>query len=92
MDTQHNFTAKIERLVKENDFLRKNKHLFARLPGREKEVLVLIATGNSSLEIAGAMNLAEDTIKTHRRNIKKKINAQNHYDIVYFAQAFGLIS
>ncbi len=92
VDTQHNFTAKIERLVKENDFLRKNKHLFARLTGREKEVLILIATGNSSLEIAGAMNLAEDTIKTHRRNIKKKINAQNHYDIVYFAQAFGLIS
>ena len=91
VDTQHNFSANVERLVKENDFLRKHKHLFAKLTAREKEVLVFIAKGSSSLEIAEIMNLSEDTIKTHRRNIKKKLKAQNHYDIVYFAQAFGLI-
>lgn len=91
VDTQHSFSANVERLVKENEFLRRNKHLISRLTNREKEVLVYIAKGSSSLEIAEEMNLAEDTVKTHRRNIKRKINAQNHYDIVYFAQAFGLI-
>ena len=35
--------------------------------------------------------ISEDTVKTHRRNIKKKINANNHYDVMKFAQAFDIL-
>lgn len=90
-DNRHTFTVKVDRLLKENNFLRQNKHLFALLTPREIEILKRIAKGKNSQEIAEELFVAEDTIKTHRRNIKRKIKVQSQYDLVYFAQCFDLL-
>lgn len=88
---EHNFSAKLERLLQENSFLHQNNHLYASLTKREKEILTLTAKDKTSAEIAETLFLSEDTVKTHRRNIKKKINVDNNYELIQFAQAFNMI-
>lgn len=91
VDTMHPIASKVEKLLEENDFLRKHHPIFASLTRREKEILKLMALGQSSLEIAGQLHISETTANTHRRNIRKKINAQTAYDVTHFARAFDLI-
>ncbi|MGX5819518.1 helix-turn-helix domain-containing protein [Chitinophaga lutea] len=87
----HHITAKLNRLLDENNFLRRNKLVFASLTGREKEILKLTALGHNSAEMAAALNISGKTVSTHRRNIKHKLGVQSSYDITRFAQAFDLI-
>lgn len=91
IDSLHHLTTKVNRLLEENNFLRRNQKIFAQLTKREKEILKLIALGNSAVEIAGKLHISEQTAVTHRRNIKAKLNAESNYDILRFAQAFDLI-
>lgn len=91
IDPQHHITSKVERLLEENNFLRRQKDLFAALTRREKQILALMARDKTSLDISKELFLSEETVKTHRRNIKKKIAAQNQYDVIKFAQAFDII-
>lgn len=91
VDAQHHIATKAQRLLEENDFLRKNYHVFDQLTKREKEILRLIALGDSSLEIAGKLGISDKTAKTHRKNIRRKLNIENTYDLVRFSQAFDLI-
>lgn len=91
IDAQHYFNSKVERLLQENTFLRNNKHAFALLTTREKEILKLLAQGLSSLDIAARLFISEATVNTHRRNLRSKLNAETPYDIIRFAQAFDLI-
>lgn len=44
-----------------------------RLSPREMEVCQLIQLGRTGAEIAGLLNLAFETIQTHRKNIRKKL-------------------
>lgn len=91
IDKEHYYNNKLERLIEENFFLKKNSSLFATIGKREKQILKLMAQGISSSDMALQLYLSEETIKSHRRNIRKKLNAETHYDIVKFAQAFDLI-
>jgi DNA-binding CsgD family transcriptional regulator len=91
VDVTHNITTKVQRLLEENNFLRHNHHLFDTLTKREKEILGMMARGHSSGAMAKKMNISEETVQTHRRNINRKLNPKNNYDIIRFAQAFDLI-
>ena len=91
IDAEHYFTPKIERLVQENKFLKEKQHIYASLSKREKEVLKCLALGHNSLEIAEKLFISEATVKTHRKNIRHKLNADSTFDLVRFAQAFNLI-
>lgn len=91
IDAKHFLVPKIERLVNENNFLRKNQQVFNALTKREKEVLRLMALGHNSIEMAKQLYISEATAKTHRRNIRNKLHAVNNYDLMQFAQAFDLI-
>lgn len=91
IDPLHHVTGKVNRLLEENNFLRRNQHIFSSLTRREKEILRLLALGLSAAEIAGKASISEKTAVTHRRNIKAKIGAQSSYDLTSFAQAFDLI-
>lgn len=91
VDAEHNVSSKVDRLMEENNYLRINKNSFAALTHREKTILCLMALDKSSSEMAAQLFISEDTVKTHRRNIKKKINAENQYDVMKFAQAFDML-
>lgn len=91
IDAMHHMTTKAERLLQENNFLRKNFKIFSRLTPREKEVLRLTALGKSAAEVAAELFIAETTAETHRRNIKAKLQVNTYFELSEYARAFDLI-
>lgn len=63
----------------------------ANLSDREKEVLTLIAKGNSNKLIARNLDLSVRTAETHRRNIKRKLKLNSTAELTQYAISQGLI-
>lgn len=82
---------KLERLVSEHTFLKDNLDLYTTLTKKERELLRLMALGRTPKEIAEQLSNSEKTVRTHRRNIKRKLQVKKEVDLVYFAQAFNLV-
>ena len=61
------------------------------LTKREKEILKLLANGNSTKEISEIYCVSEYTVKKHRENINRKIDCNKIHDLIRFADAFYLI-
>jgi DNA-binding CsgD family transcriptional regulator len=86
-----NLNHKVERLLDENNFLKNNFSKFSLLTKREKEVLSLIACGYSNLFITNKLFISINTVETHRKTIKHKLQACSTYELIRFARAFDLI-
>ena len=91
VDRMKHIENKAERLLKENMFFKDNLGKFLKLGKRAKEVLKLVALGKSSAEIAEELNISIDTVQTHRKNIKKKLNISSTFEFTEYARAFDLI-
>ncbi|MFE7526620.1 response regulator [Kitasatospora sp. NPDC057542] len=63
----------------------------AGLTGREEGVLRLMATGLSNPEIAQALAVSQETVKTHVGNVLSKLGAQNRTHAVVIAYESGLV-
>jgi DNA-binding NarL/FixJ family response regulator len=61
------------------------------LTGREQDVLRYIAHGLGNKEIGAALNLSENTIKTHVRNILSKLNLRSRAEAAAYAVQAGLV-
>ena len=57
------------------------------LTPREREVLELVVAGMLNKQIASALNLSEITVKIHRGQVMKKMNARSLADLVRKAEA-----
>lgn len=62
------------------------------LTSREVEVLERIIKGRPNKLIANEFNISESTIKTHRKNIMSKLNADNSITLLYNAFEANFIS
>lgn len=62
------------------------------LTPREREVLQLLAEGNSSKEIAGMLGVSGKTVDTHRRNIMEKLEIFSVAELTKYAVREGLTS
>lgn len=60
------------------------------LSQREREVLSLIARGQSSQEIAAELHIGEATVRTHVYRIRRKLNVPRRTHLVALAYRFGL--
>jgi two-component system, NarL family, response regulator NreC len=60
------------------------------LTAREREVLKLIAEGNTNQDIAELLCLSRKTVETHRGNIMDKLNLHKVADLVKYAIREGL--
>lgn len=69
-----------------DDFLKKYQ-----LTKREVEIIRLVCQELSNKEIADKLFLSELTIKTHRRNILRKLDIRNVAGLVNFAKENGLL-
>jgi DNA-binding NarL/FixJ family response regulator len=63
----------------------------AMLSSREQDLLALLADGYSNKIIAQRLNLSENTVKYHIKNILQKFNVQNRTEAVLHAIRTGLI-
>jgi DNA-binding NarL/FixJ family response regulator len=61
------------------------------LTHREREILVLIASGNTNQRIADLLDLSRKTVESHRTNIMKKLEAHDVTELVRYAIRMGLI-
>jgi len=64
---------------------------FQSLTKKEKEILKLIAQGYTNKNIGNMLYITENTVRTHREQIRYKIHAKSVFDIIKFANAFDLI-
>jgi two-component system, NarL family, response regulator NreC len=55
------------------------------LSPREKEVLQLLAQGQTNKEVAGVLNLSPHTVDTHRANLMQKLGLRNLADLILYA-------
>lgn len=55
------------------------------LTARESEILSAIGRGESSKQIAAALNLSFRTIEAHRQNIKRKLEIDGTADLIRYA-------
>jgi two-component system, NarL family, response regulator NreC len=62
------------------------------LTEREREILQLIAEGNTNREIAEMLTLSIKTIQAHRSNLMDKLGAHDRTDLVKYAIRVGMIS
>ena len=62
------------------------------LTQREREILQLLAEGQSSKEIASHLGVSVKTVETHRRNMMQKLNMRSVAELTKYAIREGLIS
>jgi FixJ family two-component response regulator len=66
------------------------KLCYDRLTLREREVMSLVVTGLMNKQVAARMELSEITVKIHRGNVMRKMEAQSLADLVRMAEILGI--
>ena len=81
------FCPKVKRLLQQDHVARLQRSggedRFELLTLREREVLQLIAEGNSNKEVAARLFLSVYTVETHRKNILEKLKLHGPRDYLY---------
>lgn len=62
------------------------------LSDRESEVLVLVAQGSSSKEIADELSISVHTVNTHRKNITRKTGIKSVAGLAVYAMLHGMVN
>src|SRR5712672_1925270 len=66
------------------------RHLFESLTRREREVLPLVISGLMNKQIAHRLEISEITVKIHRGQVMKKMEARSLADLVRMAEMLGI--
>jgi len=64
----------------------------AGLTSRQREILQLVAEGNSSKQVAAKLGISVKTVEAHRGQIMERLGVQDVTGLVRFAIRVGLIS
>jgi DNA-binding NarL/FixJ family response regulator len=79
------------------DYMRKLQRTGAEdsyelLTPREREILQLVAEGQSSKKIAGLLHLSVYTVETHRARLMQKLNLRGVPELILYAVRKGIVS
>jgi DNA-binding NarL/FixJ family response regulator len=89
------FTARVSKIVLAGylDHIQstKNEQLAPTLTPREREVIQLVAEGESSKQVAARLGISPKTAETHRNNVMQKLNLHSMVELVLFAVRNGII-
>jgi DNA-binding NarL/FixJ family response regulator len=90
------FTAKVSEMVLEG-FLKggpaseSGKATLGVLTAREREIVQLLAEGQSNKEVADTLGISVKTVETHRAHVMAKLNLHSMSDLVRYAVRNQLI-
>ncbi len=89
------FSPAISRMLMD-DYMRQMKEReiedsYELLTSREREILQLLAEGNSNKQVATLLNLSLYTVETHRGNILEKLNIHSVPELILYAVRKGVI-
>lgn len=62
-----------------------------QLTGRERDVLLGIARGQTNKEIAGELGISHRTVETHRESLMRKLKLRSVAELTRFALSAGLV-
>jgi FixJ family two-component response regulator len=68
------------------------KERFASLSPREREIVIQVAQGRLSKQIAGEIGIAEATVKVHRSRAMRKMNARSLPELGRMADKLQLVA
>ena len=68
------------------------KERFASLSPREREIVIQVAQGRLSKQIAGEIGIAEATVKVHRSRAMRKMNARSLPELGRMADKLHLVA
>src|SRR5580658_3078588 len=90
------FSPAVTRILKE-DYMRQlgkkdADDTYDLLTTREREVLQLVAEGQSNKDVANFLNLSLYTVETHRTHILQKLNLHSVPELILYAVRKGIIS
>ena len=66
--------------------------IVVELSTRERQVLLLVAEGHTSAQVAKQLHIAETTVEVHRRNIMRKLDLRGIAELTRYAIHIGLIT
>ncbi len=72
--------------------LRSLRKCYASLTPREREVMALVVSGLLNKQVGGELGISEITVKAHRGQVMRKMNAESLPDLVTMAARLGLRS
>ena len=82
-----------DRARRDNDFaLADIKERFETLSPREREIVIQVARGRLSKQIAGDIGIAEATVKVHRSRAMRKMNVRSLPELGRMADRLKLVS
>ena len=70
--------------------MRDLRQSYASLTPREREVMVLVASGLLNKQVGGELGISEITVKAHRGQVMRKMNAGSLPALVHMVASLGL--
>jgi FixJ family two-component response regulator len=72
--------------------MRALRHCYASLSGRERQVMALVVSGLLNKQVGGELGISEITVKAHRGNMMRKMEADSLAGLVKMAARLRLAS
>lgn len=90
----HNFGSmvdKVKKIIDIDEFKMRNFSRFQQLSPREVEVLRLLGQGYTNPQISDLLYISRQTVETHRKKLKAKLEITSFRNLMKYALAFGLV-
>ena len=83
--------ARAEKLAADQE-AREFERRLATLTPRERQVLEAVAAGRLNKQIAGDLDIVEQTVKFHRARVMERMQARTAAELMHMAARFGIAS
>jgi FixJ family two-component response regulator len=81
--------ARSRRTIERESQIQALRALYSKLTPRERDVMALVVRGLLNKQVGGKLGMAEITVKAHRGQVMRKMNAASFADLVTMAARLG---